>query len=713
MATATAALAGRTAALLPLREEIAIFPGPAALDGSPSWTLHDPARNRFYRLGWPEFEMISRWNAGTTAAILDSVSAETAMQIDQEDVEQFGRFLFQYDLLRATSPQATANLVGKAARARASFGQWLLHNYLFMRIPLFRPDRFLDATYRYVDWIYSRGFVLAVLAVGLLGLYLVARQWDSFLGTFVDLFTLEGAVYFAITLAGLKVVHEFGHAYTAKRFGCRVPTMGVALLVMVPVLYSDVNDAWKLTRRGPRLAIGVAGIAAELCCAAMAACAWGFLPVGPARSVAFMVATSTWVTTVLINLSPFMRYDGYYVLSDWLETPNLHARAFALAQWWMREKLLGLGELAPEELPRRRQAFLVAFAYLTWAYRFALFLGIAAIVYHFAVKVVGITMMVVEIGYFVVRPVLMEGLTWWRLRANIHWSPRTALTALGAAAIVGFILVPWRSGIEAPALLKSQQHVDVFVPEFGARVVGIAVKDGDLVAKGAPLLRLVSPDLDYRIGRSRTDLEVLEWQMSAKGLDADLLTRSQVTEREYAAALAEYRGLTEQKARLDVTAPIAGKVVDLAEGVAPGMWMPPKARLLSVIEPSGITVEAYLDEADLARIVPGDSATFMAEADTRMAFDLRVVAIARGSTRSLAEPYLASVHGGPITVRTPKQNELIPDRTVFRVTLAPVDEIAAPSRVLRGMVLLRGEATSIAARAWRAFLAVVVREAGP
>ena len=710
---ATPAAAAQGLALPPLREEIGIFPGPAALDGAPSFTLHDPTRNRFYRVGWPEFEIISRWNGATVDAVVERVNRETTLDIEPDDVNELRRFLFSCDLLRLANPQATAYLVGKAEKLRESFGQWLLHNYLFTRIPLVRPDRFLSATYRHLEWLYSRGVALTIVAIGVFGLYLVARQWDVFLGTFVDMFTVAGAVSFAVTLACLKVVHELGHAYTAKRFGCRVPTMGVALLVMVPVLYTDVNESWKIGTRRHRLAIGLAGVTAELCCAAIAMCAWGFLPAGPARSTAFLVATSTWVTTVLINLSPFMRYDGYYVLSDWLEMPNLHHRAFALAQWWMREKLLGLGDPPPEELPSRRRVLVIAFAYLTWIYRFSLFLGIAAIIFHFAVKVVGVAMMVVEIGYFLVRPVVNEARTWWRRRADIRIGPRPLLTMTGVAALVALLLVPWRSGIEAPALLRSQQHVDVFVPDFGARVASIEVRDGQAVDKGALLLRLVSPDLDYKISGVRTDLDVLEWQMRTKGVDADLLAHSRVTEREYEASLAEYRGLADEKARLEVTAPISGKVVDLEDGLAPGQWVKAKSRLASVIDPAGVMVEAYVDEGDLERIAPGNAATFYAEADARIAVALRVVEIARASTRTLSDPYLASVHGGPITVRTPKQNELVPDRTVYRVTLAPVGEVLPPTRVLRGHVALQGEAVSIAARTWRAFLAVVVGEAGP
>jgi len=712
-----AAAAGAAKGLLPLREEIAIFPGPAALDGSPSWTLHDPSSNRFYRLGWREFELLSRWDSGSAAALTARVEAETTLQVEQEDVDDLVRFLFSFDLLRASSPDATANMVKKADRQRGSWAKWLLHNYLFIRIPLLRPDRFLNLSYPYLRWVFSPLVAALVVAIGLIGLVRVARQWDVFLGTFVDMFSVQGAVGFGITLGCLKGLHELGHAYTAKRFGCRVPTMGLALLVMVPVLYTDVNDAWKLSSRRQRLAIGLAGVTTELACAAFATFAWGSLQNGPARSVAFLVATSTWLTTVLINASPFMRYDGYYVLSDWLEVPNLHTRAFALAQWSLRETLLKLGDPVPEDMPPHRRRLLVVFAFLTWVYRFSLFLGIAAIVYHFAVKILGITMMAVEVGYFVVMPVVREALTWWRRRADIHLNLRTALTAAAAAAILLLVLLPWRSAVEAPALLKSQQHIDIFAPEFGARLASISVHDGDSVAKGAPLVQLASPDLDYRLGRARTEIEISEWQLGARGANPELLARSQVTEREYEAARAEYRALQDQKSRLDVTTPIAGEVVDVAEALDPGSWLAAKSRLMSVIDPTSMTVEAYVDEADLDRITVGDAASFVAEADTRIAFPLRLTEIARASTTVLPDPALASTMGGPIAVRpqkqNEKQNELVPDRTLYRVRLALAEGHPAPvTRILRGQVILRGEAVSLARRLWRFALAVVIRESG-
>jgi len=119
-----------------------------------------------------------------------------------------------------------------------------------------------------------------------------------------------------------------------------------------------------------------------------------------------------------------------------------------------------------------------------------------------------------------------------------------------------------------------------------------------------------------------------------------------------------------------------------------------------------------VDEADLERITAGDKAIFYAEADSRITVDLRVTEIASASTRMLPDPYLASIAGGPITVREPKKNELVPDRTIYRVTLAPIGELAPLTRVVRGRVVLRGDAISIVARVWRSFLAIAIRESG-
>ncbi|HZY53798.1 MAG TPA: HlyD family efflux transporter periplasmic adaptor subunit [Reyranella sp.] len=710
---ATLAVAPKRLTFLPdLREEIALHPGPTALDGSPSWTLHDPARNQFYRLGWREFEMLSRWDSGSPANLIARLRRETTLDVEPEDVEEMAKFLSLHSLLASRSAEGTRLLLAKAARYRQHWAMWLLKNYLFLRVPLFRPDRWLDRVYPRLAWLFSPAFRNTVIGLALLALYLVARRWDAFVDTFTYLFSIEGAVYFAIALSAMKVVHEMGHALTAKRYGCRVPSMGIALLVLWPVLYTDVTETWKLVSRRERLAVGLAGVVAELGFAVFATLAWSFLPDGPVRGAAFILATSSWISTLLLNLSPFMRFDGYFVLSDWLEMPNLHGRAFAIARWWLREQLFGLGDPPPEELPAGRRRFLIVFSFATWLYRVSVFLGIAVLVYHFAIKAVGIAMGTVEVGYFLMRPVWMEMQALWKLRDRLRFNIRTLATLAGLAGIVLLLAVPWRSSIEAPALLRSAALEAVFAPADGGKVSAVRVTDGDLVAKGMPLVSLASPDLAYNLAQARSDVTLIEWQLGIQSVAPTLLAKSLVAAHEYEAALATYRGLAAQVAKLEVKAPIAGKIVDLSEELRPGTWVAANERLLAIIQPDRAQIEAYVSEADLARIGVGTRAQFHPEAGWGAPSGAHVVRIERANARVLAEPYLASRFGGSVPVREMKGGELVPESAVYRVMLEPDGMHEAPARVLRGHVVLSGAPESLAARAWRRVVAVAIRESG-
>ena len=231
----------RPFSLPPLREELALLDGPAAYDGAPTWSLHDPVRNQFYRIDWPTFEVLARWHLGNPARIVEAIEAETTLSLSEEDVEVVIRFLAEHQLVRPLGEAGTARLVQQEKARHSTLWQWLLHHYLFFRIPLLRPDRWLVRQLPRVEMFYSRTFLYLTLAALTLGLFQVARQWDHFAATLVDTFSWRGALGYGVALTLVKVLHEFGHAFTARRLGCRVPTMGVAFLVMWPVAYTDVN----------------------------------------------------------------------------------------------------------------------------------------------------------------------------------------------------------------------------------------------------------------------------------------------------------------------------------------------------------------------------------------------------------------------------------------------------------------------------------------
>jgi putative peptide zinc metalloprotease protein len=240
--------------------------------------------------------------------------------------------------------------------------------------------------------------------------FLVSRDWQRFVGTFPHLFSLGGALSFGVALFFAKFCHEFGHAFMAKRAGCRVQSMGVAFMVLLPMFYTDVSDAWRVNDRRARLLIGAGGVLAELLLACIALLVWSLLPDGPARTAAFMLASATWITTLVVNLNPFMRFDGYFLLSDLWEVDNLQGRAFAFVAGACVRVLFGYGAPAPEPWSPTMQRRLLIWGYGSWLWRAALFLGIALAVYHLFFKLLGIFLMLVELVWFIFLPIMNE----WR-----------------------------------------------------------------------------------------------------------------------------------------------------------------------------------------------------------------------------------------------------------------------------------------------------------
>lgn len=721
--------AAKPAPLPLLREDLLLHRSPRNHDGSPVWTLEDPGRAAFFQIGWAEAEMLARWRLGKADAIARAISDETTLALDAADVDAFAQFLQRNSLVQSRGPKAIAQH-RQAAQARRG-GHWLkqlMHQYLFFRVPLVRPDAFLARTLPLVQRLFfTRSFARLTVAAGLVGLFLAARQWDQFLHTFLHFFTLEGALAAGITLGAAKVLHELGHAYAAKQHGCRVTTMGVAFMVMWPVLYTDSSGAWRLASRRKRLSIGAAGMAAETALAAWATLAWSFLPDGMLRSAAFMLATTTWLLTLAVNLNPLMRFDGYFLLSDALNVPNLQHRAFALGRWRLREWLFGLGDDKPEVFAPWRERTLILYAYSVWIYRFFLFLGIALLVYHMAFKLLGIVLFAIEIVAFILRPLYTELLAWRERLGKAQgqgWNRRSRLTAVMAVLALLAAIVPWRTRIDAPALLRAAQQAQIVAP-VGAQVERIAAQAGQAVPAGTPLFVLRAPDLEHERDALARRIRVLQWQQAFQAMTRDTAASVPVALGELQAAQARFDVLSRQATQLTLRAPFDGVVADQVHPLAEGEWIGQGEWLATLADPRQMRVEAYVSEQDLHRLRQDGKARFLAEDPRLDAIDLRVEHISATATRRLhAAPELSSTHGGGIAAlqapasdkrHDPESQGLMPERAVYRVLLRPADDATAPmprAQALRGTVVIDGAAESLLAKTWRRAAAILVRETG-
>jgi len=662
-------------------------------------------------VGWLEFELLSRWRAGATAAELAAqVIAETTLQPEDEDVTALAAFLEANQLAVIETAEQSGRLKTRWLAGQPPWWKSLLHNYLFFRIPLWRPDASLDRLLPHVRRLARPGVGVGIVLASLFGAFLALRQAESFGRTFLYFFSLEGFIGYTVAASFAKIVHELAHALTAKHFGLRVPTMGVALLVMWPVLYTDTGESWKLTDRRQRFAIAAAGIAAELALGGIALLLWSLAPEGIWKSICFLLATTTWLMALAINLSPFMRFDGYFLLSDALDMPNLHERSFALARWWLRRHFFRLEDELPEHVSPTRQNSMIAFAIATWLYRLVLFLGIAIMVYHFFIKLVGIFLMLVELVWFIARPVWVEGKALYKRRAEISVD-RPAVARLAGVLLLLVWLFPVVGDITAPALIRGAEEVRLF-PPASARVAKVLVQPDAEVATGDLLMELESPALALRIELAKSRARGLQGEISS--LPGNLVRRERVTvlERELEETLAEYHAASEELVRLAIRAPIAGRVVDLWPDMVPGRWVGVAQPLMRVVAMQGAEVEAYISEAQVPGIHTGQRARFYPSQPGGSVIAGTITGVDPAPSRQLSRPLLASTFGGDIATVKGERGELVAHEALYRVVMQADRDEKPATWISRGQLRIDADFIAVANNFISRPIALLIRESG-
>lgn len=696
--------------LPPLREELQLLPGPTASDGSPTWLIHDPPAGQYIRIGWAEFEMLARWQLRDPEQIAAAVSDRTSLRITARDVASLGERLQRMRLFRAFGKDIEGLVKAHAARRSQGLAQRLLKNYIFFRVPVMRPDGVLRGLSGYVGWLYSPAFALLTIAAALVGLFLATRQWDAFTGGFPYLLTGPGVAVGLLALVVLKVFHELGHGLTARRYGIRARRAGVAFMFFVPMLYTDLTDAWRLTSRRQRVLIGAAGILTELVVACWALLLWSFVPDGLLRSVLFFWATAAWVLTVVVNASPFMRFDGYYVLSDAVDRPNLHATAFAFSRWHLRRVLLGLDDARPVRCSRTHQRFLIVFGYATWLYRLFLFLGIAYVLYLLPLKIFGIFLAAVEIWWFILRPIAQEVVIWWKRKSEFGMNMTLLRTAILLVGLIGLFLAPVQTAVHGAAVVAAEQRTVVSAPAAG-QIVSLDVEAGEQVSAGARLALLSSPRLANEAERLRAEIENLDRMIGMSGRSDALTQRVSVLMSERASRAEHLHSVEAEIDQLDIRAPFGATVVERSDGLRPDDWIGRGEPLVVLADLSRISIDGFIPEGDIARIEIGSAGRLHFPGDALRVVDVRVTGIDAFHLDALPYPMLSSVHGGPLASRSDPDGRLVPETPVYRVRLEATTPIDT-SRMEQAHLRLDARPESYAGRLWRVVAGTVIRETG-
>lgn len=354
------------------------------------------------------------------------------------------------------------------------------------------------------------------------------------------------------------------------------------------------------------------------------------------------------------------------------------------------------------------------FAWATWIYRLVLFLGIAALVYHFFIKALGIFLFLVEIVWFIAKPLWSEIKAWRERAPQIGRSPRARRSALIAGLLALMLFVPWPVPVLSSGLLQARELWPLHAPE-AAQLMQAPPAEGTPVAAGTPLFALDSPALQAAAAMSQARLQQASAQSAAAGFDGELRRDWQVLQERQAEALAQQDAVSSDAARLRLQAGGAGQLRDVDPDLQAGDWVARRELLGRVVGTQGQEVVAYVPEEALYRVRPGDSGLFIAEGGAGPVLALRVRAIDQDASRSLNEAALATAAGGNVPVRS-MQNVLYPERPVYRVVLdvLPSDhsEALAAQHRWRGRVSIRGTWEAPAAQFVRQAASVFWREAG-
>ena len=604
-------------------------------------------------------------------------------------------------------------------QAKNNIFKTALQRYIAFYIPIVRPNKFLNITFPIIKKIFfHKIFIYYLIALFLISIYLIGRQWDEFINSYDYFFNFKNLGYLFFGIFFVKLFHELGHAYAAKYYDCHIASMGIAFLVIWPLMYTDTTDTWKLKNRNHRVMIQAAGMITEIGIAIIATFLWTITEDGVFRSIMFYIATISWISTILVNCNPVIRFDGYHVFADLIKVDNLQQRSFLLGGWKLKEILLGIKEEQPVQCPKNVARNLIIYAYVTWVYRFFLFLGIAVIIYHLFFKALGIILMAVEIFYLIIMPIVKEVTVYiMSLKERGGMTKRATITLSILLLIVLIIVIPWKSSISIPAVLLYAKEENIYVP-YDVKIEKLYVKKNDKVKKGEMLALLYSPELETKLKETEEEINKLKDRISNETSRSSNLSYEQASQKDLQEKIEERDNLVDEIEKLKIKSKTNGEVVNIIEDIKEGNWIKKDDLFISISEPNKWIITSYISEDDIKRIKKGDTGRFYPFTDNLSPIKTKVIKIFDDNEEYLESPYLASVYQGDIAVIMTEQGQLKVEESIYKV-LSVISSDSDYEKLkkfrnkeVRGELQIKGNRESLLVMALRPAINIIVRESG-
>lgn len=572
--------------------------------GRPWYVLHDHASGRVHRFTPGAYMLIGQMDGGRS---VDDVWRSIAEAHDadapgQDEVIRLLSQLHQNDLIQYAGSPDVADLLERYDRQAKQVIKQNVLNPLSFRLPLFDPDKFLQRTLPIVrpltGWF---GLVLwmAVVAAGLITAVIHWQElWRDMAG---QLLAAQNLMIAAIAYPLLKTVHELAHGYLVRARGAEVREIGIMFLVFFPVPYVDASAAASFRNKWQRAAVSAGGIFVETFVAAIAVMVWASAEPGFVRAVAHNIVLIGGLSTILVNGNPLLKYDGYYVLSDLIEIPNLASRSTKYWGHLIQKRLFKARHLKEEIATTGEKIWFLFYAPAAYVYRLIVMVGIAL---YIAQKffVIGVLLAIWSVFNSVVKPAfkaIRHVVTSPALRKVRRRAYAWTFGGLGVVLALALLIpLPLRTDTEGVIWLPNEAYLRTRTSGFLTR---LDREQGDRVAAGAVIATMEEPTVRARIN-------VLEWRVEEfrrrlSATEVQDRRRTEIARLELQEAEAELARERERIADLTLRAATGGTFQPALPGRDLEQRYIPEGELLGYVLPDGPRrVRALVPQQDIALV---------------------------------------------------------------------------------------------------------------
>lgn len=499
--------------LIPWQMRADLYEVPLTSEGRSTWGIKDPVSLEYFELGEEAHFVLKQLDGRRTIAEVCRRFQEHFRPrfVLPEELQYFIMQLIAQGLVVCERPGSGKIQSARALSARTQNRWAALLNLLSIRFRGIDPDRIFRHALFWFGWVFNPAVLIAGLLLIFSSLTLVAAHFDELISRLPDaqaFLSPQNLLWLGLLLAIVKVLHEFGHGMTCKRFGGECHELGVLLLVFTPTLYCDVSDMWMVPEKWKRIAVSLAGIWVEVLIAATCTWLWWFSAPGLFHSLCLNLMVLCGVNTLVFNGNPLLRYDGYFAFADALGIPNLRQQSVScvksrIARWFFRVDSTGI-----QDRPWQREWGLFAYGVAATVYRVLLSILILWGLYRW-MSPLGMGPLVhclafVTMGSMVV-PLVMQGNRILRTsedRKRVRWG--RVIAAAGLIAVIGFCPLPSR--VSAEALTDDDDARRVYVTRSGTLLD--SVKIGQQVEAGQVIARLDEPGLRMKLIQQEGELNL-------------------------------------------------------------------------------------------------------------------------------------------------------------------------------------------------------------